>query len=536
VEDSVDTAARQAQDALFEAAKAAQEDGRWEEALSGYEALLRRLPISEGECSVEVLRRIGAVHYLRGDLELANEVLEASCAAAQAHGALRHLASGLNFAATVHQAAGRLAEAEAMYLEAAEIAEAAGHSRLAVMIEQNLGTIANVRGDSVAALHRYGRALERYEQSCDDQGIAWVLNNTGMVQTDLRDWAAEERAFDRAMLIARQRGDTELLGTIELNRSDLYLQQDRFEDARTCIDQAFELFGRLGSRAGLGEAYKLYGSLFRASGKLQLADAHLGTVSELAAAAEFLLLEAEARMEHARVYLDLGRNADALRGLNRAHQLFGQLRARRELLDIEKRLDGLERTYLQVVQAWGESIESKDRYTAGHCQRVADLAVKLAAAAGFAGRDLTWIRMGAFLHDVGKTAVDAAVLNKPGKLDEVEQEQMRNHTTAGDAIVAELGFPWDIRPMVRSHHERWDGTGYPDAIAGEAIPLMARMLCVADVFDALTTSRAYRVAFTRERALEIMTAESGRVFDPELFGLFCRMLAEESARERARAS
>jgi putative nucleotidyltransferase with HDIG domain len=534
-EEPLETASLERLQALFEAAKAAQDGGRWEESLAAYEAVLHRLPVAEGEWSVEVLRRIGAVHYFRGDLELASDVLEASCAAARAHGALRHLASGLNLAATVHQSAGRLAVAEAMYLEAADIAEAAGHSRLAVMIEQNLGTIASVRGDSGAALHRYGRALERYEQTGDGQGVAWVLNNIGMVRTDLRDWVAAAQAFERAMLIARSRGDTELLGTVQLNRADLYLQLDHFDDARACIDQAFELFGRLGSRAGLGESYKLYGSLFRASGKLQLADAHLATVTELAAAAEFLLLEAEARVEHALVYLDLGRNTDALRALNRAHQLFGELRARRELLDIEKRLDALERSYLQVVRAWGESIESKDHYTAGHCQRVADLTVRLAAAVGFTGRDLTWIRMGGFLHDVGKTGVDAAILNKPGKLDETEWEQMRNHTVLGDAIVAELEFPWDIRPIVRSHHERWDGTGYPDGIAGEAIPLTARILCVADVFDALTTTRSYRPAFTQQKALQIMATESGLVFDPELFELFCRMLAEEAASELARA-
>jgi putative nucleotidyltransferase with HDIG domain len=535
MEEPLDTFAMQTLHALFDAAKAAQESGRWDDALARYEAVLHRLALSDGEWSVEVLRRIGAVHYLRGDLELANEVLEASCAAARAHGSLRHLASGLNLAATVHQAAGRLAVAEAMYLEAADIAEAAGHERVAVMIEQNLGTIASVRGDSGAALHRYGRALERYEQTGDGQGVAWVLNNIGMVHTDLRDWTAATRAFERAMLVARSRGDTEVLGTIQLNRADLYLQIDHFDDARACIDQAFELFGQLGSRAGLGEAYKLYGTLFRASGKLQLADAHLDTVTELAAAAEFLLLEAEARVEHALVYLDMGRNADALRALNRAHRLFAELRARRELLDIDKRLDALERSYLQVVRAWGESIESKDRYTAGHCARVADLTIRLASAVGFTGRDLTWMRMGGFLHDVGKTAVDAAVLNKPGQLDEREWEQMRNHTVAGDAIVAELGFPWDIRPMVRSHHERWDGTGYPDGIAGAAIPLTARILCVADVFDALTTTRSYRAAFTQEKALQIMTADSGSVFDPELLALFCHMLAGESAGELARA-
>jgi putative nucleotidyltransferase with HDIG domain len=522
--------------ALFDSGKAAQENGRWGEALVTYESLLARLPTTAGEWSVEVLRRIGAVHYYCGELELAEEVLEASCAAAAAHGSLRHLASGLNFAATVQQAAGQLDAAEEKYLAAFAVAEEAGHTRLAVMIEQNLATIASVRGDSIGALTRYTNALQRYEDSGDVEGVTWVLNNIGMVHTDLQAWHAAEQAFNDALERAEQRHDTDMLGTVQLNRADLYLQQARFDDARCCIDQAFELFGRLGAKHGIAEAYKLYGSLFGATGNLELADAHLEVVTDLAEAADYVLLQAEARAEHAVVYAELGRNADALRALNRSHRLFGELRARRELLDIEKRLDSLERRYLQIVQVWGESIESKDHYTAGHCRRVADLTVRLAAAVGFAGRDLTWIRMGAFLHDVGKTAVDAAILNKTDRLDAAEWEQMRNHTLAGDAIVAELEFPWDIRPIVRNHHERWDGTGYPDKLAAEDIPLPARILCVADVYDALTTTRSYRPAHSPAVALEIMEAEVGKLLDPFLFAVFLRVLAEAQTAESTAAA
>src|SRR5690606_25841802 len=106
---------------------------------------------------------------------------------------------------------------------------------------------------------------------------------------------------------------------------------------------------------------------------------------------------------------------------------------------------------------------------------------------------------------VGKIEVPAEILNKPGKLTSEEWREMQAHTTAGDRIVAELEFPWDIGPIVRSHHERWDGSGYPDGISGDAIPLTARILCIADVYDALTTTRSYRPALSREEALEIMT-------------------------------
>jgi putative nucleotidyltransferase with HDIG domain len=203
------------------------------------------------------------------------------------------------------------------------------------------------------------------------------------------------------------------------------------------------------------------------------------------------------------------------------------LQASADVSNIDSRLDNLEQTFLRVMQRWGESIESKDVYTRGHCERVADYACLLARQVGIAGRDLTWFRMGAFLHDVGKIEVPEAILNKPGQLTAEEWVVMQRHTTAGDEIVSKLGFAWDIRPIVRNHHEQWAGTGYPDGLAGEGIPLHARILCVADVYDALTTARAYRPALSRDEALRIMERDAGRVLDPNLFRLF-RSLIETS--------
>lgn len=511
---------------LYDAGRAAEEGGRWDDALAAYGSLMERLDDAPA-LRAEVLRRTGNVYYYRGDLDLAAQLYQSSCAVAEARGNAKDVASALNGQAATYQMLGQLDFAEACYLRALAVAEEIGHTRLAANIEQNLATIACMQGDCARALQRYQAVMQRYEASGDTQGLAGVLNNIGMVHSDLREWDEAEAAFERALICAQQRNDTEVVGTIQLNRADMFVQQDRFDDARLCCDQAFELFGRLGSRLGLGEAYRVYGTIFRAAGKLQLADAHLEAVADLAEAADYLLLQAEALMEHALVFLDLGRNVDALRALNRAHFLFTELRARRELLDIEKRLDGLERSYLLIVQAWGESIESKDLYTAGHCERVADLATRLAALVGYSGRDLTWIRMGGFLHDVGKTSVPSEVLNKPGSLAPEEMLIMQRHTTAGDDIVRDLGFPYDIRPIVRNHHERYDGTGYPDGLAGENIPLAARVLCVADVFDALTTDRPYRKAFTRENALDVMAAEAGTVLDPALFRIFREMILSD---------
>jgi HD-GYP domain-containing protein (c-di-GMP phosphodiesterase class II) len=128
--------------------------------------------------------------------------------------------------------------------------------------------------------------------------------------------------------------------------------------------------------------------------------------------------------------------------------------------------------------------------------------------------------MGALLHDVGKITVPAEILNKPGALTDEEAAIMRQHPARGETLISGVGFPWDIRPMIRHHHERWDGRGYPDRLAGPQIPRAARILCIADVFDALTSARSYRSAYSPAKAAAMMRADSGAIFDPALLAVF----------------
>ncbi|MEO6865281.1 MAG: HD-GYP domain-containing protein, partial [Gemmatimonadaceae bacterium] len=166
----------------------------------------------------------------------------------------------------------------------------------------------------------------------------------------------------------------------------------------------------------------------------------------------------------------------------------------------------------------------------GHCVRVADIACALAERAGFDIQTLFWFRIGALLHDVGKLIVPMEVLNKPGRLDEDEWRIIKRHPEAGVELLADIEFPWDIRPMVRNHHERWDGCGYPDGLGGTAIPMSARILCIADVYDALTTTRSYRSGFDHARAVEIMIENNATGhFDPEVFDLFLEWAAAHSS-------
>jgi putative nucleotidyltransferase with HDIG domain len=218
------------------------------------------------------------------------------------------------------------------------------------------------------------------------------------------------------------------------------------------------------------------------------------------------------------------RERETLQALNTSHRLFNELRAQRDLADVSRRMRGLEQRFHDIVSAWARSIESKDPYTLGHCERVADYACTILREIDNDESTMFWFRIGALLHDVGKINVPTEVLNKPGKLTPEERALMESHPVAGVELLKDIEFPWDVVPMVRSHHERWDGRGYPDCLTGEAIPLHARVLALADVFDALTTDRPYRPAFTPHEAVRMMRDDAGRAFDPALFAVFERVV------------
>jgi putative nucleotidyltransferase with HDIG domain len=234
---------------------------------------------------------------------------------------------------------------------------------------------------------------------------------------------------------------------------------------------------------------------------------------------------AESQRELALVLRAQDRNREALEALNHAHMLFSAVRAEQDQADVRQRVSQLENDFLSLVRAWGESIEAKDRYTRGHCHRVAEYACRIARAVGVSEHDIVWFRMGAFLHDLGKTEVPEEILNKPSQLTADERVIMERHTVVGDEILANFPFPWEIRPMVRSHHERWDGGGYPDGISGTDIPITARILRIADIFDALTTTRSYRQPLTAQQALQVMEDDQGS-FDPDLFEVFRDLFPE----------
>lgn len=173
-----------------------------------------------------------------------------------------------------------------------------------------------------------------------------------------------------------------------------------------------------------------------------------------------------------------------------------------------------------VVRAMTSAIDAKDPYTCGHSDRVARLGVRLAKELGMDERDLNLMYMAGLLHDVGKIGIDDSVLRKPGRLTDEEYEHIKLHPELGYNILAGLKQLEDVLPVVLHHHEQWDGNGYPHGLAGESIPLMARIAAVADSYDAMSSDRPYRKGMPAERVDKIFQEGSGTQWDPEVVAAF----------------
>jgi HD-GYP domain-containing protein (c-di-GMP phosphodiesterase class II) len=177
-----------------------------------------------------------------------------------------------------------------------------------------------------------------------------------------------------------------------------------------------------------------------------------------------------------------------------------------------------------ILFALAQAVEQRDTHTAGHCDRLAFIAVSLGIAMGLERSNLIALHHGGYLHDVGKVGIPDSILFKPGKLSAHEWIVMRSHSARGEEICRHLNSLAPVLPIIRHHHERWNGTGYPDGLRGDQIPLLARVLQVADIYDALTSPRPYKPACAPGEALRIIEKEADRGWrDAEIVALFLKL-------------
>jgi putative nucleotidyltransferase with HDIG domain len=196
---------------------------------------------------------------------------------------------------------------------------------------------------------------------------------------------------------------------------------------------------------------------------------------------------------------------------------------------VQQRISLVEKAHRETIEALAVAINAKDEVTHEHVMRVQIYAAGVARLFGCNAVEIEALKAGALLHDIGKIAVPDYIINKPGKLTAAEFEKMKMHTIIGAQILSRVEFPYPVVPIVRHHHERWDGKGYPDGLKGEEIPLTARILTVVDCFDAVREDRQYRKAMTRPEAVDFLLQNSGSQYDPRVVGMFITHLPEFEA-------
>ncbi len=202
----------------------------------------------------------------------------------------------------------------------------------------------------------------------------------------------------------------------------------------------------------------------------------------------------------------------------------------RRLLEDQARLEKaaleLEQAYDSTLEGWARALDLRDHETEGHSRRVTELTVRLAETLGITGEQLIQIRRGALLHDVGKIGIPDRILLKPGKLDAAEWDEMKRHTLYARDLLAPIRFLNEAIDIPYCHHEKWDGSGYPQGLKGEEIPIAARIFAVIDVWDAITHDRPYHKAETPASTLALIRQEAGRHFDPCIVAAFEQLVAE----------
>lgn len=195
-----------------------------------------------------------------------------------------------------------------------------------------------------------------------------------------------------------------------------------------------------------------------------------------------------------------------------------------ELLESNKKL---ENSYMESIEILRYTVEAKDQYTRGHSERVSDYSVLIGEKLGLSESDIHTLKIGGLFHDIGKIGVPDAVLSKPGKLTNEEYEEIKKHPTIGAQILSNATIFDDIIPIVKYHHERYDGRGYPEQLAGEDIPYLARIAALADTYDAMRSKRPYRDALPIDIVKEEFRKNIGTQFDPDIAALFLDMIKND---------
>lgn len=489
--------------------------GRYCEAVDEYQKLLEFCQNHKlVERRVEVFLEIGQLLAKTGEHDRALGYVHRALSGYRRLNDANGVCRSLRNLGVIYIELGEFDDAITVYEEAIGISLENNFGLLYADLYNNLGTIKNIKGDWKAALECYHKAREVYDREGEVRKSAYNLNNIGITLMEQEQLEKARDIFQSALKVAETIKDASLLLILNINLCDLSLKVGVFSEAKEYLKAANEYFVQKNLKNGqLVEVEKLAGKIALNENDHITAFEHFDRALDFCEELGLQYLQAEVLFEKGNLFLMTEQHMEALQVLESAFTLFHQLDVTGRVEKTEKLISSIEELYLRIFEAMAGKVDQKDPYTKGHSDRVANISLILARHLGLSDHDIKAVVAGALLHDLGKLKTPDEILKKTGRLTSEEYDEIKKHPDAGVQLLSGITLPWDVIPLIRYHHEKYDGTGYPTGLAGEDIPLGARIICLADVFDALTSERPYREAFSPGKALDVMKNDMLNSFD-----------------------
>lgn len=502
--------------------------GKPEEACEEYQKILSFCRhASHQPLKAETFTQIGQLLAKQGDYDRALGFLQRSIGSYRRLSDSPGLCKALRNLGVVYVELGEFEEAELQYDEAIRVAQEIGDQLVYADLINNLGTIKNMKGSPDEALKLYRESLKIYQANKEIRKSAYAKNNIAITLSEGGDGKQAYKYFEAAHAIALEIKDASLCLIVDINLADLNLKKLDVSKAREHCDRALEHLQEHNLvNTNLVEAKKIAGKLAAIDRRFDEALMLLTEALEISIEIGAKYLEAEVLFERGILHRATQKHFESLTDLEASYHIYRDLKAEGKKEQTEESIQAIERLYLEIFQSMADQVDEKDTYTKGHSDRVAAFALLVGRELGLTTTGLKTVVAAGLLHDIGKLKIEDEVLKKDGKLTDDEFRMIQRHPEFGVEVLRGKSFPWDIKPLILSHHEKMDGTGYPFGLKGEDIPLGARLLCVVDVFDALTSDRVYRKAFSVEKALSIMEEEMGTAFDSVILRCFARMIRD----------
>ncbi len=431
------------------------------------------------------------------------------------------------------------------YFQSLAIRENIGDKKGIAITTNNIANTYQDQEDSEKALEFIKRSLQSFTELDDDLGIATSCNNIGIILKYKGDFAAAKEQFIKAHEIFNRIEYTTGFAASCNNLGELLTNQGKFKQARHYLDQALETAKEADSKYSEICAYENLSKLCEETGDFRIALEYYRKFSDLSrkvfseeSTRNMIQLqikfETEKKKKEAEIYKL--RNIELQNEISERIHIEEELRKHQDQLEelinertieLKSSYNKLERGFQGTIVLISKITELRDPYTSGHQIRVAKLASAIAREMGLPEEMIEAVHIASLVHDIGKINIPQEILSKPGILTDLEMKMIQIHPQTGYSILDEINFPWSIAEIVREHHEHVDGSGYPQGLKADEISIEARIICVADVMEAMSSHRPYRAVLGLKEAVEEITKNEGVLYDRDVVRACKKVICEK---------